>query len=269
MKLSLILTVNNRPPAVSRQVADSFRLPGNDVDEVVVVLDRPTGEARRGAEDAYRALADEEPRGPLMAHNVKFVEVDGPPGWLGPARAWNRGFAAATGDLFYCISSEVVQAAGNVARARELAKDGQTVVFGKCVNSVPRDLVVGAEPGLLVSSTMPRPLGFIAAMPAAKVREIGGFDEAFMGSPDAPGYWFDDDDFYYRLWQTGARFMFDDSINGVHLDHERPDLATPRGQAGIARNAALMMRKHGTQHPLATLKKRVWGRVGQLVWEHE
>ena len=29
MKLSLILTINNRTPEVSKAVADSFRLPGN------------------------------------------------------------------------------------------------------------------------------------------------------------------------------------------------------------------------------------------------
>jgi len=252
-KVSVILTVNNRPPEVSRQVADSFRLPGNQPDEMVVVFDRPTPEAHAGAADFYFPLN--------FPVSSKFI--DGEPGWRGPAKAWNVGFAAATGDLFYCISSEVVQAAGNVERARELAKDGNTVIFGKCRNSVPRDLVVGAEPGLLVSSTMPRPLGFIACMPAARVREIGGFDEEFMG-----GYWFDDDDFFLRLWKTGVRFLFDDSISGVHLDHERPDLQTARGQAGIARNAALMMRKHGTQHPWPELKKRVWGRTGQLVWDH-
>jgi len=258
MKLSLVLTVNNRPPDVSRQVAESLWLPGNRPDELVVVLDRAPQDTMRAAIKEYERCAD----------SVVFTTIEGAPGWLGPARAWNRGFAVATGDLFYCISSEVVQEAGNVERARHLAADGNTVVFGACRNSVPRDLVVGAEPGLLVSSRMPRPLGFIVCMPAAKVREIGGFDEAFMGSPEHPGYWFDDDDFFLRLWRTGVRFMFDDSIRGIHLDHERPDLATPAGQEGIRRNAALMVRKHGTQHPWPGLQKRVWGRTGQLVWEH-
>ena len=46
MTTSLVLTINNRTPEVSKAVADSFRLPGNEVDEVVVVLDRPTSEAR-------------------------------------------------------------------------------------------------------------------------------------------------------------------------------------------------------------------------------
>ena len=162
-----------------------------------------------------------------------------------------------------CISSEVVLDANAVLIMRKLA-DEKTAVFGACHNSVPRDLVVGAEPGLLVSSRMARPLGFICCLPAAKVRAIGGFDEDFMR-----GYWYDDDDFFKRLWDAGVDFLFDDAVHGVHLDHPRADLETPAGHEKIAANAALMARKHGSNH--------VWGALprlesqpaaGQLLWEH-
>jgi glycosyltransferase involved in cell wall biosynthesis len=45
MKLSAILTINNRTPEVCMQVADSLLLPGNMPDELIVVLHRPTTEA--------------------------------------------------------------------------------------------------------------------------------------------------------------------------------------------------------------------------------
>lgn len=253
MKLSLVLTVNNRPPEVSKQVADSFKLDGNEVDEAVIVLDRPTEEAKAGALEAYADLGC----------HTKFAEVLGPPGWKGPATAWNMGFHSAEGDLLYCISSEVVQDPENVRKAREICKDGNTVVFGACHNSTPENLVVGAEPGLLVSSKMPRPLGFIVCMPSEKVSEIRGFDEKFMD-----GFWYDDDDFFLRLWRSGVNFVFDDSIHGVHLHHERPVLNTHIGHEGINRNREYMLSKHGMIHPWQNLP-RLETRTGtQLWWKH-
>ena len=264
MTLSLVLTVNNRPPEVSRQVAQALSLPGNTPDQLVVVLDRVPADLASATIKIYNAG---------LAPDTIFTMVEGEPGWLGPARAWNQGFAQATGDTLMCISSEVVLAEGTIDRMRELVDtdtdtDADTVVFGACHNSVSRNLVVGADPGLLVSSKMPRPLGFIVAMPAAKVREIGGFDESFMGDRMQPGYWYDDDDFFLRLWHTGARFVFDDAAHGIHLDHDRPDLDTPAGRRGIERNRLLMVSKHNSAHPWATLQKSVYGRAGQLTWEH-
>jgi hypothetical protein len=49
VQVSVILTINNRSPEVSKQVADSFKLPGNTPDELVIVLDRPTEEAMMGS----------------------------------------------------------------------------------------------------------------------------------------------------------------------------------------------------------------------------
>ncbi len=233
MKTSVILTINNRTPEVSQQVADSFRLEGNQPDEIIVVLDRPTQGAQKGAQIHYPP-------------DTNFVHISGEPGWLGPAKAWNAGFKAATGDLLYCISSEVVQEAFNLQKARELAESHpNTAIFGACHNSKPSNLVVGAEsdPGVLVSTRMVRPLGFIVAMPAAKVREINGFDETFMD-----GFWFDDDDFFYRLWTAGMDFLFTDDIHGTHLDHARPDLETPEGHRKIAINRERMIKKHGRAH---------------------
>lgn len=267
MTVSIILTVNNRPPEVSRAVAASLALPGNEANEYIIVLDRATPEAKEGAYDAYNTHLPIAP--------ITFVGLYGESGWKCPAAAWNAGFQAATSDLLYCISSEVVQEEGNVQKAVNLIMGNQkslseeaiyipkTAVFGACHNSKPTNLVVGAEPGLLASSKMPRPLGFIVCMPRLAVEKIGGFDEEFM-----KGFWYDDDDFFLRLWQSGVNFLFDDSIHGIHLNHDRPGLETAEGQAGIARNRATMLKKHGNVHPWPTLPKIVSQREGLTRWEH-
>jgi len=258
MSVSLILTVNNRSPEVSKAVADSLKLPGNEVDEIIVVLDRPTEEAKLGSSTYLELMVPEG--GPT----VRYVDIDGDPGWKGPAKAWNAGIKAAKGELLYCFSSEVVQDEGNVEKAVKLCANMQTVLFGACDNSTPVNLVVGAPPGLLVSSKMPRPLGFIVAMPSWAVKLIGGYDEEFTKR----GFWYDDDDFFFRLWRTGVDFMFDDSVHGIHLDHARPGLETPEGQAGIKKNEAYMMEKHGVLRPLADVLRTQEFSEGRVVWRH-
>lgn len=253
MKVSLVLTINNRTPDVSMRVADSFRLPGNAVDETVVVLDRPTPEARRGATEAWAGTP----------WPVKFVEIEGPQGWICPARAWNAAYEAASGDLLYQISSEVVQDAGNVDKMRVLCEGGNSVVFGACHNSEAEVMVSGGEPGLLASAKMPRPLGFIVCYPRKNMLDIGGNDLAFMD-----GLWFEDDDLFARMWRTGVDFVFDDSVHGIHLHHDRPGLSTPEGQMKIQKNMALMMHKHGTTKPFEQIPKLVMQTPGRTVWRH-
>lgn len=248
MTVSMVLTVNNRPAEVSIEVADSLKLRGNAPDELIVVLDRPSEEAKIGARVAYSDLG----------FPVHFVEIEGEPGWKGPAKAWNAGFKAASGELLYCISSEVVQDAGNVEKARVAADSGHVAVFGACHNSQKTPEVVGAEPGLLVSSEMPRPLGFIVCMPTWVVRRVEGFDEKFMD-----GFWFDDDDFFRRLWAEGIDFLFDDSIHGVHLHHDRPDLT----EESIDINRRYFLSKHGNADWAKLQRVDVRSR-GKLLWEH-
>jgi GT2 family glycosyltransferase len=266
MTISLILTIHDRTPDVSKTVADSFRLAGNQPDEVVVVLDRPTPEAKAGVMAAWQGYACGDAMDP--SSHVRFVSLDGEPGWKSPVRAWNAGFEAATGDAVYCISSEVVQAAGNVDEARRLLAAGPTVIHGKAECSCgPQGTEVnwgGAAPGnLLCDMAHPRPLGFIWAGPRAQVMAIGGYDQEFMR-----GFWYDDADFFYRLWQTGLSFTFTDRISGTHLHHARPGLESHDGLAGITRNRAYMMAKHGSLDPLGTAAKIHHWDIPNLVWRH-
>jgi hypothetical protein len=233
MRLSACITINDRDVSVLDTVFESMR--GQDFDEFIIVLDRVPGE-----------LAGYCGRWWSRDERVKFVEVAGSPGWRSPVKAWNRGYAEVTGDLLYCFSSETTQAAGNIEKARKmLTSNHQRVIFGKCECSCgPYGQEVnwnGTAPGnLLCDAAHPRPLGFIWAGPMANVRKIGGWDEEFDR-----GLWYDETDFFIRMWQTELDFVFDDSISGTHLHHPRPVLETTEGAALTAVNLAYITRKYG------------------------
>lgn len=232
-KLSVIFTLNNRPNEVMRKVFESFI--GQDYQQMVIVFDRP----EPGVEDFARKWWSD-------ARGVRptFVKVDGERGWLGPARAWNRGFAAIEHEITYCISSEVIQSPGNCERVRKHLSGPPLVVFGKAVDDGPLPVVASEEPNLLCSSKMRRPLGFIMALPTWVLRSISGFDEKFMD-----GYWYDDDDLTFRIWRLGVPYLFDDEVFGVHQHHDRADLGTPRGQEMIARNRNYIVSRWKSEHP--------------------
>lgn len=259
MTISLVLTIHDRTPEVSKLVADSFCLPGNTPDAAVIVLDRPSDEVGAGAVDAFNQLDCP----------VNFVGIHEPdPRWLSPVRAWNMGFASVETDYLYCVSSEVVQQAGNVERARHFLEDGRTVLHGKAECSCgPNGSEVnwgGTAPGnLLCDVAHPRPLGFIWGGPTADVLAIEGFDLEFMH-----GFWYDENDFFFRLWRKGLDFLFTDTVSGIHLHHDRPGLATAEGQAGIQRNADYMLKKHGRLDPFSAEERLSVWKDGNLRWRH-
>jgi len=226
--ISVCLTIYDRTPEVLTKVFDSLDHQGHD--ELVVVLDRSPKKVNDWVRDYLHADS-----------RATIVEIAGDPGWKGPAKAWNTGFARVTSELIYCLSSEVIQKLGNVGNAVGLLAERPAIVFGKAECTCgPTGTEVnwnGTAPGnLLVDSEHPRPLGFIWAGPMWAVRATTGFDEGYMG-----GFWYDDDDFTYRLWQLGIPFVFTDTIYGSHQHHERVELS----RQGIAINAAYHQRKWG------------------------
>lgn len=256
MKFSTCITLNDRDVPVLDTVFGSMRDQSHD--EFIIVFDRTPAPLAEYARNYWRGDA-----------RTRFVAIDGDPGWRSPVIAWNAGFREVTGDFIYAFSSETVQRAGNVERAKALlAAEPRTLIFGKAECSCgPYGHEVnwnGTAPGnLLCDAEHPRPLGFIWAGPMRPVRDIGGYDEAFAG-----GFWYDDNSFYYELWRTGLDFAFDDSVSGIHLHHERPGLATPEGRAGIVRNMEYMLRKHGSVDPLAAESRRLEYGPGRTVWRH-
>lgn len=231
--LSVVLTIHDRSIALLTEVLDSLR--GQPWDQLVLVADRSPDAVLAFLHG--RASADQR---------VAVMEIPGPPGWLTPARAWNAGWERVTSDLVYCFSSDIIQRPDNVAIARAMLVERPSIIFGAVECSCgPLGNEVNWGPGvpgnLLVNSRHPRPLGFIWAGPMSAVRAVHGMDEGFMD-----GYWYDDDDFTYRLWKELPYFQFTDAISGVHQHHDRVELT----RDGIERNTAYMMKKHGTLTPL-------------------
>lgn len=249
MKLSAVITLYERPISALDVVFESMR--NQTHDEFLIVLDRSPLQLADYCKKWWRGDS-----------RTRFVEVIGEPGWRSPVKAWNAGYRHVTGDALYCFSSETVQAAGNLAKARSMLEaEPGTLVFGKAECSCgPQGSEVnwgGTAPGnLLCDSYHPRPLGFIWAAMRDKVQE---WDERFDS-----GFWHDEADMFYRLWRSGLDFAFDDSISGTHLHHERPELT----QVGIRTNAAYMMWKHGSLDPLNQSPKLVTQTPGRTVWRH-
>lgn len=262
MKLTALCTLNDRSIDTMRQVFDSMK--GQAFDEYLIVFDQTPV-----------VLADYCIEYWKGDRRVDFVDApDREPGWRSPVKAWNAGFRKATGDVLYCFSSETVQAEGNIAKAKDMLDDFpnsrpiQAALHGSvsCSCGPTGKEVVwndGTPGNLFGDAAHPRPLGFIWAAPKKAVLDIGGYDEAFD-----EGFWFDDDDFWFRMWKAGLDFVFDDSISGIHLHHERPALATLEGQKGILRNQAYMEYKHNNLKPLSRVLIAEERLPGKTIWRH-
>lgn len=255
-RLSACITIHERDVPTLDTVFGSMR--GQDYDEFVIVLDRTPAALAKWVREWWVDDA-----------RVRFVTLDGPPGWGSPVPPWNAGLRSITNPLVYCFSSETVQAAGNLERARaRLATDPHVIIHGRAECSCgPAGTEVnwgGTAPGNLFSdSAHPRPLGFIWAGHMDTVRTIGYYDEEF-----ARGFWHDDTDFFLRLWKSGADFLFDDAISGTHLHHERKSLWTTDGLAKIETNRRYILSKHGTDNPWGALPRIHQFGKSSLRWVH-
>lgn len=256
MKLSLLFTVYDRPLGVLDAVWSSLK--EQPFDEAVIVLDRT---AKPVADHIYKLWGADD--------RVRFARIAGASGWSSPVPAWNKAFSEATGDFLYAFSSEVVHAPQNIALVRDMLRDNpRQAIFGRCSCSCgPQGKEVnwndGSPGNLLIDAAHPRPLGFIWAGPLADVKEMGGMDPEF-----AKGLWYDDDDFFLRLWQRGLDFTFTDEISGTHLHHDRPVLSTPEGQAAIERNAAYVISKYGCLQPQQLMRPLALSSPGLTRWRH-
>ena len=246
--LAVCLTIYEREEAVLRKMFDSL-LP-QKFDQLVVVLDRSSAKT----DNFVRSYLFKEDR-------AEIVSIAGKPGWLCPARAWNEAFSRVRTELVYCFSSETVQREGNVAHAAEQLAGVPAILFGKaeCGPECPGEVkwTDGAPGSLLCDSKHPRPLGFIWAGPMWAIRAIRGYDENFMR-----GHWYDDDDFFYRVWSLGIPFVFTDDIYGLHLHHERGEL----NEDSIRRNLDYYIEKYGKLGATAITPSKTDREPGKTVW---
>lgn len=264
MKLSVCLTINDRPPEISRAVANSLMLPGNLPDEVVVVLDRPGPRVLAGAVEAYTTLD-------RLGVSVRTIVLKGKPGWRCPSKAWNEGIKSVSGEILYCLSSETIQGLGSINAARQILAVRRCAVMGTVLCSCGPDGHAVKEDGspsgnVFSNAASPRVHGHIWACHTSAVRAIGGFDGVF-----SKGYGWEDTDFFLRLWDIGMDIEFNDSISGLHICHEyrRRDIKYEMIEEGTRRNVGIFVERHGTIDPWPKIKKREVTQPGMTRWEHE
>lgn len=247
--IAVCLTIHDRPEDVMRKVFDSL-LP-QKFDQLVVVLDRCSA----ATDNFVRSYLFDDDR-------AEIVSIAGKPGWLCPARAWNEAFSRVRTELVYCFSSETVQRAGNVAYAVDQLAGSPAILFGKAECSCGPlagevNWMDGTPHNLFCDSKHPRPLGFIWAGPMWVVRATGGYDEEMMR-----GHWFDDNCFFWRVWNLGLPFVFTDDLYGLHLHHERPQLT----ESSIQTNLDYIVEKYGSLAAIQIEPKRVEKEPGVTRW---
>lgn len=235
--ISLALTLHDRPESTIKRVG--MALAENRVDQLILVLDRPTQEVR----DSYHWFIDH------TGYDFVKVELPGEGGWRCSAAAWNAAFSEVASELLVCISSDVVMEPGCTTRLAAHLAAYPAVIYGKVLDENPEvgdQLAKGLTRKVLCSSREPRPLGFIMGLPMWAVRATGGYDEGLM-----EGIWYEDGDWTQRLWAEGLPFVFDDAVRGVHISHPRPFLDEQDGVRKQHINMHYMIRKWGSLNPFS------------------
>lgn len=254
-----------KPPEVMHSVFNGLDQGDYDADQIVIVVDRPSREARREVDHFVMARETRGTEGvDEYIERARYEVLDGPPGWRSPCISWNAGMKHVTGDQLLIIQGDVVLTPGSVDHARKCLSERPAAYFGMVLESDPDKCRGAGHAGpVLCSSTNPRPLTYLVALPTEAVRAIGGWDEAFQA-----GAWYEDDDFTIRLWKHGLDFIFDDRISGIHQSHDRHYAR----EGAIRTNETIFRLKHGTialdNRMLAMGNPVVEQSPGRTIWRH-
>lgn len=266
MKKVVAMTIHDRTPEVVDAVFTSLRMPGNTPDDVAVCFDRCP-------KDIFELVKMECWRiGVNLRIGILDDEVEGP---RCPSRAWNTIFKLIEEDHVFCISSDTVLAPHSVGMAFHLSQVAPDfLIVGRaehCGQSYTWTLKwrVGTmeefKHRTMTWHQSPKPLGFNWLLPMKRVREIGGYDEAFMR-----GYCYEDSDFVLRLWNAGVDFVFCDDIVGFHLEHKRDHLLDEDGK--VSQNEGIFVSRYGHKDYLEHLHFRPLYRrcdVALGFWTHD
>ncbi len=159
---------------------------------------------------------------------------------LNPCIAFNRGVAAARGDIIVLSNPEVVHRGAILGRLGRAVKEAgkKSYIAASCwgggwwychSNLMPPPVRVGRAP-------MPKDAGlhFCSALHRSFYEDVGGFDEDYR---DGQGY--EDNDFLWRLHNGGAQFVIRDDLVTDHQPCARSKW--PKG--GALRNQKLFEQK--------------------------
>lgn len=248
--VSVVVPIHDKDDATLIAVLGSLLDQGQD--ETIVVLDRTP---QRAADLVVGFTAGDR------LGRVTVIRLDGGAGWSSFGRAANAGLRAADGDLVYFLQSDVVQAPGNIERARQALSEMDCVLFGRVVEKDPER--ARKDPltlPVICSSEITRPLSFLMALPRWYGERLGWYDEVFMA-----GHGLEDLDLAWRLWDGGMHFVFWDAVDAVHQTHDRGFWDRRRHQV----NEDLFVKKWGKgklERHWAPGHRQILATPGMRVW---
>lgn len=179
--------------------------------------------------------------------------------WVNPCMAYNKGIAAATGDVIVLQNPEVCHV-GDVLEhvARKLTLDTYLVFSVLNANSFDNNDLLYATPLPLKPTTLPllpnsdwynNPFGhnpnlhFLSAISMSNMQKVGGFDENFKDGID-----YDDDDLRDRIARIATIITIPpNEVMGIHLHHEKFTYHRPNVHALRMKNYNLYTRNNTMQ----------------------
>lgn len=229
--VSIVMTYHNRPDQL-RQTLRSFRaFYGVNLPDVqVVIVDDASNPCLRA-----RLVLDDE------KFQATLIEIPrGEKWWVNPSVPYNRGFAAATGDVILIQNAESLHMGPILDQIRSVVDDGNYVVF-PCYSTTQEQLhriiCLGGQmetawfPHIqsVIEPTKndlwyhhpkhnPTWYHFASAMTRKSLNRIGGFNEEF-----AKGYCFEDNEFLFRVRRSGLQIPTINPNQGyvAHLWHPK------------------------------------------------
>jgi hypothetical protein len=219
MRCSICMSTHDKPLLLNNTLRSIFSQPtatAGDA-EVIVVDDRGAGDANRQV---------------CQAFPVRYIRIDGEPGFKNPAKARNTAYRAAVGDIVICQSDDVIHSADTICRLMGELRLKEFLIA--TVWNVDKDLlpiglrgfgVRGESIRLLTGRDNQRPLFFLGSLWRKDLCAIGGNDEDFptYGKEDA---WFAD--CLTRGLGLKVRYL---DVLGYHQDHARPPDVVSMGKA--------------------------------------
>lgn len=210
MRCSICIATHDKPSLLKNTLRSIFSQPITDSGdvEVIVVDDRGIGSLNRRTCEAFP---------------VKYLRLEGEPGFRNPARARNVAYREARGEIIICQSDDVMHGYDAIRRLTTELRRGEFLIA--TVWNVDDDLlpvglrghgVRGERIKLLTGSDNPRPLFFLGSLWREDLYAVGGNDEDFTvgGREDM---WFAD--CLIKERRLTPRFI---DVLGYHQDHDRP-----------------------------------------------
>lgn len=204
MKVSICIATKDKFARLSKVLPSIYRQNVNFEFEVIVVDD--------GSSDNTPGLLETFSK---TKENFTSLRLENST-HRNPSIARNVAYKYATGDIIIAQSDDVVHISDAISQLCNRLHPG-TFVIAQVVNVMFETHEVVREYNPLTGSKNRRPFFFLGALWRKDLYSVGGNDEDFVD----PGYddnWFGD----CLMYGLNLKPIYDDSILGFHLKHERP-----------------------------------------------